>query len=65
MATIATHNGSVVHQAHNLRTKACVDAEPHIDPNGVHETWHHETITDAYHRLFDDAVGKWGRVRER
>lgn len=48
MATISTHNGSAVRQAHNLRTKACVEKEPHINPDGVHETWQHETIREAY-----------------
>lgn len=53
--TIATHNGSAVRQAHNLRTQACVAKETHIDPDGVHETWKHETLRHAYARIFGAA----------
>lgn len=65
MATISTHNGSTVHQAHNLRTKSCVEKEPHIDPNGVHEIWKHEPISAAYHRIFDDAVAEYNSRQTR
>lgn len=65
MATISTHNGSAVRQAHNLRTKACVEKEPHINPNGIHETWQHETIREAYHRIFDNAVKRYNQKQER
>lgn len=65
MATISTHNGSKVHQAHNLRTKACVEKEPHIDPNGVHEVWQHEALSQAYHRLFDKAQEDYNGRQER
>ena len=65
MATISTHNGSAVRQAHNLRTKACVEKEAHIDPNGVHETWKHESIVQAYHRIFDDAVADYNSRQPR
>lgn len=65
MATISTHNGSAVRQAHNLRTKACVEKEPHINPDGVHETWQHETIREAYSRIFDEAVERYNRRQER
>lgn len=65
MATISTHNGSAVRQAHNLRTKACVEKEPHINPDGAHETWQHETIREAYSRIFDEAVERYNRRQER
>lgn len=65
MATIATHNGSKVMQAHNIRAKSCVEKEPHINPNGVYEVWHHETIKDAYERIFSDAVERYNEKQKR
>lgn len=65
MATISTHNGSAVRQAHNLRTKSCVEKEPHIDPFGIHETWKHETIKNAYNRIFGDAVERYNAKQTR
>lgn len=66
MVTISTHNGSTVHQAHNIRAEKVVTKEAHIDPNGVHETWVHEPVREAYHRLFDEAVARYnaGQTRE-
>lgn len=55
MATIATHNGSKVCREHNVRNSKVTSKEAHIDPNGVHETWHDEKIRSAYKRLFGDA----------
>lgn len=63
--TISTHNGSVVHQAHNLRDKRCVDKEPHIDPNGVHEIWVHEGVREAYDRLFGESVKRYNERQTR
>jgi len=37
--TISTHNGSAVRREHNIRNEKVVSKEPHIDPNGIHETW--------------------------
>lgn len=65
MATISTHNGSAVRQNHNIRTRSCVEKEIHIDPNGIHEVWLHETINHAYHRLFDDAVKRYNNKQPR
>lgn len=65
MATIATHNGSTVHQAHNLRDKRCVEKEPHINPRGEHETWKHENVKDAYHRIFDKYVQEYNDKQNR
>lgn len=65
MATIATHLGSKAHQNHNLRDPRCVNKEPHIDPNGEHETWHHENVKDAYHRLFDEAQQRYNDRQTR
>ena len=65
VATISTHNGSTVRQAHNIRSRACVAKEAHIDPHGEHETWKHESITQAYHRLFDAAVAEYNARQSR
>ena len=66
MATIATHlGGGKAHQAHNFRDSRCVEKEPHIDPNGHHETWVHEPVKEAYHRLFDEAQQKYNDKQTR
>lgn len=65
MATISTHNGSTAHRAHNIRDKRVVDKQTHIDPNGVHETWKDETLSKAYHRLFDGAVAEYNSRQTR
>lgn len=65
MATIATHNGSEVHQAHNRREKRCVEKEEHINPQKVHENWIDESLKDAYHRLFDAALEKYNAKQTR
>lgn len=65
MATIATHNGSAVRQAHNLRAASCLAKEKHIDPTRPHEVWHHETINHAYHRLFDQARADYNAKQKR
>lgn len=63
--TISTHNGSAVHQAHNVRSEKCVSKEQHIDPNGIHEIWVHEPIRQAYHRIFDEAVQRYNETQTR
>lgn len=65
VATIATHNGSTVRQAHNIRTASCLAKEKHIDPSKPHEIWRHETINHAYHRLFDPAREKYNAKQKR
>ena len=65
MATISTHNGSTVHRAHNIRDQRVVDKQAHIDQNGIHETWKDETLSHAYHRLFDDAVARYNAKQTR
>lgn len=65
MVTISTHNGSAVHQAHNIRAEKVVSKEEHIDPNGVHETWIHEPVREAYHRLFDESVERYNAGQTR
>lgn len=65
MATISTHNGSTAHQAHNIRAEKVVSKEEHIDPNGIHETWIHEPVREAYHRLFDESVTRYNAKQTR
>lgn len=63
--TISTHNGSNVAREHNIRNEKVVSKESHIDPNGVHETWHDEKIRDAYERLFGDALEEYNQKQSR
>lgn len=65
MATLSTHNGSAVRQAHNKREKKCVEKEPHIREDGKHEIWHHESLKDAYERIFGDAVARYNAKQTR
>lgn len=53
--TISTHNGDRVVEGHNVRDPAFCANAPHIDPNGVHEVWHHEPLRDFYMRTFEAA----------
>lgn len=53
--TIAVHNGTDVAVGHNLREPEVCSHEPHIDPDGIHETWHHEDLRDFYARTFGAA----------
>lgn len=63
--TISTHNGSKVARDHNLRKPWYVKAQEHIDPSGIHETWHDETLSHAYERLFGDAVREYNNSQAR
>lgn len=63
--TISTHNGSQVRTAHNMRAKSCVEKEDHIDTSRPHEIWKHETVTQAYERLFGDAVAEYNARQQR
>lgn len=65
MVTISTHNGSTVHQAHNVRAEKTVSKEEHIDPNGTYEIWLHEKERDAYRRLFEDSVKEYNDGQTR
>lgn len=53
--TIAVHNGTEVATGHNIRDPEICKHEPHIDPNGIHEIWHHEDLRDFYARTFGAA----------
>lgn len=50
--TISVHNGTDVATDHNLRVPEVCEHEPHIDPNGIHETWLHEDLREFYNRTF-------------
>lgn len=65
MATLSTHNGSAVRQAHNKREKKCVEKEPHIREDGNYEILHHESLKDAYERIFGDAVARYNAKQTR
>lgn len=62
--TIAVNNGDKVAVGHNTRADEIVKHEPHIDPNGIYEIWHHEDLRDFYSRTFRAAqVENDNRVR--
>lgn len=74
MATISTHNGASVSQAHNRRTEKVVSKEEHIfeegamRPNGreAHsETWHEIGEREAYKRLFGKAQKEYNEKQTR
>ena len=64
-ATISTHNGSTFSQEHNRRDIAVVSKESHIRPNGEYEVWRDESVRDAYHRLFDQALQEYNDKQTR
>lgn len=72
--TIATHLGTKVHRAHNIRAKSCVEKEEHITPAGElrpdgrtaeNETWTDMTEAQAYHRIFDKYVKQFNDKQKR
>lgn len=64
--TISCHNGSSVSLEHNRRDRRITDKEPHIDPNGVHETWIDNTgLLDAYEEIFGEAVEEYNAGQKR
>lgn len=63
--TISTHNGSAVAREHNVRNYKVVSKEPHINLNGLHETWIDEPVRQAYERLFGEAVAEYNSKQSR
>ena len=61
----AVHNGTQISIGHNLRVRSITDKEEHIDPNGEHETWHHEDIKVAYEKLFGQAIRDYNAKQKR
>jgi len=60
--TISFHHGSERVVPHNRRDR---QNEAHIDPNGIHQTWVDENISDAYDRLFGAALGEYNAKQKR
>lgn len=65
MATISVHNGSAVSRKHNNRDPKVVEREPHIRPDGEHETWIDEDHRAAYERIFGAAVKAYNDKQTR
>lgn len=63
--TITFHLGTTLSQAHNVRDPKVTSKEPHIDPNGQHETLIHEDVESAYKRLFDDALAEYNQKQKK
>lgn len=63
--TITFHLGTTLSQAHNIRDPKVTAKEPHIDPNGSHETLIHESIECAYKRLFDEALSEYNEKQKK
>ena len=63
--TITFHLGTTLSQAHNVRDPKVTAKEPHIDPHGQHETLIHESVEDAYKRLFDEALAEYNSKQKK
>lgn len=63
--TITFHLGTTLSQAHNIRDPKVTSKEPHIDPNGQHETLIHEDVGSAYKRLFDEALSEYNSKQKK
>ena len=63
--TITFHLGTTLSQAHNVRDPLVTAKEPHIDPNGSHETLIHESVESAYKRLFDEALAEYNSKQKK
>ena len=63
--TITFHLGTTLSQAHNVRDPKVTAKEPHIDPNGQHETLIHEDVGNAYKRLFDEALAEYNNKQKK
>lgn len=63
--TITFHLGTTLSQAHNVRDPKVTAKEPHIDPNGSHETLIHESVESAYKRLFDEALSEYNEKQKK
>lgn len=63
--TIATHNGTSAHRAHNIRAERVVEKQEHIDRNGKFEIWHDESPREAYERIFGEYVKEYNENQKR
>lgn len=65
MATIATHNGSAAHRAHNLRDPRVAEKEEHINPSGEKEVWKDIPPREAYKRIFGKDIKDYNSRQAR
>ena len=63
--TISVHNGSVSHRDHNIRNPKVVSKAEHIDADGEFEIWKDETLSHAYHRIFDESLREYNNKQTR
>ena len=63
--TISTHGGYQVAWGHNRRDPEIVAHEPHIDPDGVHETWQDESLRAFYEKTFEPARLEYDRTARK
>lgn len=61
--TISTHNGHTVARQHNLRNIKVVSKEEHITINGHHETWLDIKPSEAYQKIFGEAVADYNATQ--
>lgn len=64
-ATISTHARPTVRQGHNRRDPKIVRGEPHIDPNGIHESWLDVDEEAAFREVFGAAVERYNAKQSR
>lgn len=65
MATISTHNGSVLSQGHNRRDEKYTSKDGHVKKNGRIEIWKDEDIREAYSRIFGSAQEEYNAKQKR
>lgn len=64
MYTCSFHHGTEYVPSHNRREKK-TEKEAHIDENGIHFTWVDENLSDAYDRLFGEALAEYNAKQKR
>lgn len=64
MATIATHNGSVLSQGHNRRDEKYTSKDGHVEKNGRIEIWKDEDIKEAYSKIFGSAQEEYNKKQK-
>ncbi len=64
ITTCSFHHGTSYVPSHNRRENKALQ-EAHIDENGIHFSWIDEKITDAYDRLFGEALKEYNEKQKR
>ena len=59
------HNGTAYRREHNIRMRTVTDKEEHIDRHGKYEIWHDEKLSDAYERIFGEAIREYNEKQKR